>query len=340
MELIERSTRALEAAQRRHRPTAFAVGVIRKYSDDRGGQLAALVTFYGFLAVFPLLLLFVTIVSIVVGPHSHAEKEIVDSALSQFPVIGTTLRANIHALSKGQPLSFVVSFVFLLWGSLGITNALQNASARMWHVPRRSRPNLWVRIGRGLALLGIIAGAVVGSSVLAGISAFAPGHLGGHAVQIIAIAAAAVVNMVCYLVALWILAPDDVRWRSLAPGMLVGGVGWTVLQAIGGYLIAHHLHRATELYGFFAIVLGLVFWLNLGSQLFLYSTEINVVGIRRLWPRRLFGTDASPEEAARSGVPDDVAIDADATAAGSTDSRTDEPADPVPRPRSSGEPTG
>ena len=124
------------------------VAVLKKHGDDRGGSLSALVTFYGFLAVFPLLLLFVTIAGIVLRNNPEAEQRIVHSALAEFPVIGDKLASNISALHRATPLAFVVSFIGLLWGSLGVTNTLQQASATMWDVPRQKQP-AWASGWRG-----------------------------------------------------------------------------------------------------------------------------------------------------------------------------------------------
>ncbi|HUZ09912.1 MAG TPA: YihY/virulence factor BrkB family protein [Acidimicrobiales bacterium] len=302
MQIVDRAVGWVDRRQRAFTPAAFVVGVIKKYGDDRGGSLSALVTFYGFLAVFPLLLLFVTVVGMIVGPSSPTEKAIVASALSQFPVIGTHLDENIHALSRGNPLAFVVSAVGLLWGSLGITNSVQQASARMWGVPRSQEPGLWARVLRSLMLLGVMGASVVLSSVLAGVSTIGHSLSGGQQalLQGLTLAGAAALNVAAYFVALRILAPPGTPARRLLPGTAFGGLAWTALQAAGGYLIGHQLHRATVLYGFFAIVLGLVFWLNLGSQLFLYSTEVNVVLSRRLWPRSLVG-DAAGDAAGKDG---------------------------------------
>jgi uncharacterized BrkB/YihY/UPF0761 family membrane protein len=263
--------------------------VIKKYSDDRGGQMAALVTFYGFLAVFPLLLLLITIVGLLVGPQSHAEHEIVNSALSQFPVIGKQLGSSIKALHKASILAFVVSALGLLWGSMGVTNTIQRASETMWGVPRHLEANLLGRIRRSLMLLGTIAAAVIGSAVLAGLSTVGGGKLSAYpaAYWTYTLIGAGAVNLGAYLVAFQILAPAGTALRSLLPGTLIGGLGWTALETLGGLLISHALRHTTQLYGFFAIVLGLVFWLSLGSQLFVYAGQTNVVLARHLWPRHL-----------------------------------------------------
>ena len=263
--------------------------MLKKYSDDRGGSLSALVTFYGFLAVFPLLLLVVTIAGIVLGSNPDAEKRVVESALSEFPVIGQNLGSSISALHRATPLAFVVSVIGLVWGSLGVTNHLQQASATIWGVPRSKEASLPVRVLRGLLLLGTIALAVVGSAILAGISTIGGTslHSSPAAYWSTTLLGAAVVNLGAYVLALHILAPPSTPWRQLVPGTLIGGIGWTVLEAVGGLLISHALRHSTQLYGFFATVLGLVLWLSLGSQLFVYAGEANVVLARRLWPRHL-----------------------------------------------------
>ena len=283
--------------------------MIKKYGDDRGGSLAALITFYGFLSVFPLLLLLITVAGLVVGPNSHAENQIVHSALSEFPIIGTNLKDSIRALHRATPLAFIVSALGLFWGSLGVTNHIQRASETVWGIPRHQEAALLRRVQRSLMLLGTISAVVVGSTVLTGISTIGGGKLSAYpaAYWTYTLAGAAMVNLAAYLLALHILAPDGTRWRSLLPGTLVGGLGWTALETLGGVLVSHALRHTSALYGFFATVLGLVFWLSLGSQLFVYASEFNVVLARHLWPRHL--DEPPPVHGDHAEVPADQAAD-------------------------------
>jgi YihY family inner membrane protein len=293
---LRRQLDRLDAFQQRHRPLALVVAVAKRHGDDRGGNYASLITFYGLVSLFPLLLLFITAASRILGPNSTATQRLIHSALSQFPVIGTHLESNIHALATGSTLALIASALFLLWGALGITSALQGASNEAWSIPRHREPDLWVRTGRGLLLLGVIATSVVGGTVVASIAA--SGWLGG--VSSLAAPGLVVVtfalNLGAYLVALKILAPKSRRYLDLLPGALLGAVAWSVLQHLGGYLLSHQLHRTSEIYGFFAIVLGLIFWLNLGARTFLYATEANVVVATHAWPRGLF----EPSEAVKA----------------------------------------
>lgn len=288
----------LDAQQKRFTVSAVVVAILKRNGEDRGGLYTSLITFYGFVSLFPLLLIFVTVASRILGPNSKATQDLIHSALSQIPVIGTHLEANIHALATGSLWTLVISILFLLWGSLGITSALQSASHEAWRVPRHREPNIWIRTGRGLALLGVIGFAVIITSVSAGFTTSGWLRQFSRFIAPSLIIAGFAINIGAYLVALKILAPHDTRWRQLLSGAVLGAIGWTGIQHLGGYLLSHQLHRTTEIYGFFAIVLGLIFWLNLGARLFIYATETNVVIATHHWPRGLF----EPSDAAKASM--------------------------------------
>jgi uncharacterized BrkB/YihY/UPF0761 family membrane protein len=240
------------------------------------------------LSVFPLLLLTATLVAALVGEEA-LRKHILDSVLAQFPIIGPELEGSITAISVGNNFAVVASLLGLLWGCFGITNSLQAASAAVWRRPRTEDPSLWLRLGKGLSLLGVLAAVALVSTVVAGLAANSVARvgLGGNVGRAIAYAGVLVVNAAGYAAALKLLAPKETPWRSLWPGIALGAVGWTALQVLAGWLIGHRLNRATQFYGTVGLVLGLIFWINLGAQLFLYATELNLVVARREWPRSM-----------------------------------------------------
>ncbi|HMJ03283.1 MAG TPA: hypothetical protein VK506_10095, partial [Conexibacter sp.] len=79
--------RALDRFQRRHGVLGFPLGVVKKFADDQAGHLAALMAYYGFFALFPLLLVLVTVLGWVLQGNRELYDEIVKGALGQFPVI-------------------------------------------------------------------------------------------------------------------------------------------------------------------------------------------------------------------------------------------------------------
>lgn len=283
MNAAQRLIRRLDRLQQQHTGSAFAVAVVKKYGDDRGSHLAALVTYYGFLAMFPLLLVFVTALGFVLDGNPKLQRDLVDSALAEFPVIGVQLRRNVHALS-GQGIAFLLGLLVLVWGSLGVAHAAQHAMATVWSVPGRARLGFLPRLGRAALVLAIIAVGVLGTTVLSGIVASVGGDAG---LRVLGVVVAAAINVGLYMAGMRALAVRSIATSDLVFGAALGGLAWTVLQLFGSWLVARQLQHTSELYGFFAIVLGLVFWLFLAAQIFVYSAEVSVVRARRLWPRSL-----------------------------------------------------
>jgi uncharacterized BrkB/YihY/UPF0761 family membrane protein len=156
--------------------------------------------------------------------------------------------------------------------------------AEVWNIPGKARPDFLTRQLRGLALLLVFMIGLVGTTVLTGL-----GSLGSSpwVARLATHLASAALNVVLFLLAFRVLTPGQIRTRQLVLGAVVAGLAWQGLLAVGGYLVSHNLRRASEVYGFFAVVLGLLSWLYLGAQVTVYAAEINVVRARRLWPRSL-----------------------------------------------------
>jgi uncharacterized BrkB/YihY/UPF0761 family membrane protein len=132
-----------------------------------------------------------------------------------------------------------------------------------------------------LALLGI---DVVLTTFLAGFVTI--GH-GPAWSQVLAGLIGLAVNIGLYLAGFRILTPKSVTTHHLVPGAVLAGIGWTILQYIGTLLIGHNLRHASQTYGFFAYVLGLISFLFLAAELTVYAAEVNVVHARHLYPRSL-----------------------------------------------------
>jgi YihY family inner membrane protein len=279
---IERLLRAADGFQQRHSVLGFPFGVIKKYGDDQGGKKAALLAHYGFLSLFPLLLVFLTVLGYALHNNNQLRQEVIDTLARQFPVLGTQVEKSIATI-QGSGVALAVGVLGTLWGGLGITQSFQDTMNDIWNVPRRARPNVWWRLARGLAALLLVAGEVVGATVLAQLGIAGPGLLGRADL----LGGSLLLNLLLLLVMFQVLTGTRLRWRWLLPGAAVGAVGWSVLQTVGVQLVNHQLERANLLYGVFAVVLVLIGWLYLSTQLVLYAAEINVVLARRLWPRSL-----------------------------------------------------
>jgi membrane protein len=272
---------ALDHLQQRHRWLAFPAAVMKKFGDDEAGSMAALIAYYGFVSLFPLLLVLVTVLGFVLEGDQKTQTEVLHSTLGQFPIIGDQLQRNIHSL-KGSVGALAIGVVGLLLGGLGIVGATQNAFQQVWHIPRKRRPNFLTWRLRGIGLLAVLGLLLVVSTVAAGyVTAQTAGTIAVLGGVLIALAS----NLLLFFAAFRFLSPDEIPTRDLIPGVVFAAVLWQILQHIGGYYVAHVVRHAQETSGLFAFVLGLLAWLYLGGQVTLIAAEINVVRARHLWPR-------------------------------------------------------
>lgn len=278
---VEASIRRFDDFQRRHPLLALPIGVIRKYADDNGGILAALLTYYAFLSIFPFLLLAVTVLGFFLGePDARSQ---LATFLSEFPVVGERLVENIQAI-QARGLGLALGLIGTTWGSLGVLQAAQYAMAEIGDSPRVDRPNPFRRLGRSLFLTLAGLGTLLVVVWLIGRGMSAPRLDVSTAGEfLISVALTTAVIAFGYRV----LAPGEPTFSRLWRGALTAGIAWTMLVGIGTYLATNQLRRASDLYGFFGVIIGLVAWMALASNFFVIGAEVNIVRERRLWPRTL-----------------------------------------------------
>jgi inner membrane protein YhjD len=275
----------IDSWQRRHSPVAFVVGVWRKFGDDEGGKLVGQLTYRGFLSLFPLLLVTVTVLGYVLEGRPDLQQDILDSAVSQFPVIGDQLRQNVGSLN-GNIWALLIGIGTALWGGLGVTQAAQDVLATVWNVPRRHRPGFLPRLLRGVLLLGVLGLAVLTTALLTSL-ATAVDELGSLG-RIGLIAAALALNVWWFALAFRTLTPKGPSWRELMPGAIAAAVGFQILLVLGTTIVDRQLSGATSAYGLFGVVLGLMAWIAVLSTVFVYAAELNPVRAKHLWPRSIF----------------------------------------------------
>jgi YihY family inner membrane protein len=270
---VERLLRAADRLQQRHAVLAVPVAVAKKFGDDQAGKHAALLAYYGFLSLFPLLLVFVTLLANALAGDPELQQEVIDAAMAQFPVLATQLQGSIRVI-QGSGIGLVVGILGTLWGGLGITQSAQDAMNAVWAIPRRQRPNFWLRLARGLVSLAVVAAAVL---VAAALTQLGP----------IPFIGSLLLNLALLILLFQVLTGRRVPWRQLLPGAAAAAAGWSILQTLGVYILDRQLAQANLIYGVFAVVIVLLSWLYLSAQLLLYAAELNVVLARRLWPRGL-----------------------------------------------------
>jgi membrane protein len=273
----------LDRLQRRHRTAGFFIAVAYKYVDDQGSFLAALITYYAFISLFPALLLLTTVLGVLLVGHPEWQEQILQSAVAQFPVIGEQL-GQPQGLSGGT-VGVVVGIAGALYGGLGVGQAVQNAMDTLWAVPRNDRPDpIRARI-RSFLLLLVLGTALIATTILAAISRASESF--GIVAKAGIVVMSVLINAGVCLVVFRVATARDVTYREVAPGALAAAVIWQLLQWFGAIFVAHVVTTASATNSVFALVLGLLAFLYLIATSLLLCAQVNVVATDRLHPRAL-----------------------------------------------------
>jgi len=280
---VEIAIRRADRVQQDHGFFGFPFAVLQKFGNDQAGSKAALIAYYGLFALFPLLLLFATILGYLVQGNEKLRKDLIDSSLANFPIIGPQLQSQVHSLS-GSAVSIVVGCVLLLYGAVGLGLAMQSAMNKVWNVPYVRWPTIYMRYLRGVAILVLLALSAIGLTVLTGFATLVsrPGFS-----TAVLLAGSLVVNFGLIVVAYRVMIADKLAWRDMLLGAGLAAIFWQALQLLGSWWVGRELQHQTEVYGFFGTVIAFLAWIYLGAQLFLAAAEINVVQRYRLWPRSI-----------------------------------------------------
>lgn len=267
------------------------IAVAYKFFDDQGVYLAALITYYGFMSLFPLLLLVFTVLGFVLNHDPALRARIVTSALRDFPVVGRQIRDDLRGY-RGSTLGLVFGLLGSLYGGLGVAQAGQNAMNQIWAVPRNKRPNPLRGRGRGLRLLLLLGGGVLATTVLSalttGAESLAHGQAGvGIGIKVASLVGSVLLNLLLFVVAFRLLTVEPVTVRDVALGAAVAAILWQLLQTVGTYYLLHKIKGSTEVYGTFGLVLGMIAWIYIEALIVVFCAELNVVLRRGLWPRAI-----------------------------------------------------
>jgi len=281
---VEATMRRVDHWQQRHRLPAFVFAVVKKFGDDQGGNLAALIAYYAFFSIFPLLLVLVTLLGLVLRGNPALQQRVLHSALAEFPILGTQLQQNVHSLNR-TGLGLVIGLIGAFLGARGVASAAQNALNTVWQVPYVRRPGFpWNQL-RNVGVLVAIGLGVTVTGALSGVGG-AGGSYGGL-LRAGALLLSTLINIGMFIAAFRLTVAREVRLRMLLPGAIAAALVWQVLLGVGSYIVGHQLRGANQVYGFFGIVLGLLSWMYLQAQITLYLVEADVVRAKRLWPRSL-----------------------------------------------------
>jgi YihY family inner membrane protein len=292
MNIFEKSLHGLDAFQQRHRKLGFFYAVIKKYGEDEAGYQAALMAYYGFLSLFPLLLVLSTVVKIFLSSDSGLRRSIIDGATQYFPLIGNDLEKSVHGMG-GTGLAIIIGALFTLYGARGVADVFRSVVNHVWEVPYVRRIGFPWSLLRSLRMIVVGGTGLLAAPLISGYAAAA-----GHG-PLFWLASVAITFIILFNVFLYLIhtsLPSKTTFQNMWPSALLAAVGLQILQSLGVLLVARQLKHLDSLYGTFAVVLGLLFWLYLQAQVIVYALEAGTVRALKLYPRS-FDAHKQPTEA-------------------------------------------
>lgn len=271
--------------QQRRPWTALPMAIVKKFSEDQSTNMASMVAFWAFFSIFPLLLVFVTVLAYVI-PNAATKAKVLDHVAAFFPLLHPS---TIHTLS-GSWWTLLVGLLTALWSGLAVVKTLQTAFNSVWEVPFAERPKFIEKIKRAMLVLVTIGlGLVVSTIISSFVTGTATGLNLGWIGRLIGYVIAIVLDIGLFVAAFRMLTDRDITTKDVLPGAVFAGVVFWILQQLSSFIISRHLQSAQGTYGTFATVITMLWWFYLQGQITLLGAQLNVVWKRHLWPRSLIG---------------------------------------------------
>jgi membrane protein len=277
---VERSKGKFRAALldrvKNSRTVRVAKSLSDRYAKDSGGYMSAAIAYYGFLSLFPLMLLALSITGFVLAGRPELQEDVAASISRSIPGLGGLIGDDLDGLIAARAGAGILGLVGLLWTGTGVAGAARNALRRIFRQPLpqgivEDKVGLVIKT-IGLGLVALVATAVAG--VIGAIEVDGPL---GVALLILVPLGTFALDLFLFLAAYWTLMKGHPPWRSLVPGALFAAIGWTILKLVGAWYVERTVQGSVGVYGAFATTVGVLVLLFLGGRLFVYGAELNAV---------------------------------------------------------------
>ncbi len=253
----------------------------QRFQRNNGSQFAAAITYFSFLALFPLLLLAIAITGFVLTSHKHLQLELFQKITDNVPgSFGQQISSSVQTLIDARTSVGIIGLVGVLLTGLGWIGNLRQAVNAVWGTTPAKRnfvmsrlANLFVLAGLGIGAVLSIGLTAVGTSLTDQlVKVIGLSHVTGMGtlVRILGIGLAVFGDMIIFS---WVLIrlpkgrlPRPVALRAV----LMAAIGFEILKFAGTYTIAKSAQSPTA--GPFAGVIAVLVWVQLVSRWLLFCT--------------------------------------------------------------------
>lgn len=249
----------------------IVVRTLDGYRRHRTARNAAVVAYFGFISVFPLFIVFTTVLGILLENRPEWQDSIIDSALASLPFIGAQLSTDPASLG-GSPIVIVLGLLTALWAGLKAFVAIHGGLDDTAEIDVDHRANGAVKRLQALVGVVIIGVGLVATSALTSVVA---SDLLPRLSWLAAIAVAVTVNSAIIAFTYQWLCTERRPLRRVLPGALCSGVAFAVLQVLSTTVVSRAIANASPVYGSFASVIALLAWMSLHANAAFLGDELN-----------------------------------------------------------------
>jgi inner membrane protein YhjD len=274
----EQVTGQLGGLRRRWRWFDHLARAYQRYQEQHGDRLAAALTFYAFLAFFPLTALAFALLGYAVAVNPHAREWVTEAIRDILPGLADQL--HVDQIAQAKAGAGLIGLIGLLWGGFGLIGVLRESLRTIWQVDPTGGGNIVMKKVWDLVVLVLLGLALIASVVVSSFATSAtqvvlswlgmadvPGA--GTVVRLLSITVAVGADMVIFFVMFSRLSGTRASWRRLVKGTLFGAIGFEVLKLVGTYLVGHTTRN--PVYASFAVIIGVLVWINFVSRFLLFT---------------------------------------------------------------------
>jgi membrane protein len=294
MNKLTKLVRRVDTFQRNHTTFGFLYAVIKKYSQDNCGYLSAVISYYGFLSLFPLLVVVTSLAKLLFKNDASLKNRIINSTVHYFPIVGNQLQRSIHS-PKETGIALIISLIIMLYGARGVASTLQFSISSIWYVPQFKMPSFITGLVRSVGIMAVGGVGLLAASVVSGYTV-----ISSHAiiVRVLTAIASLLILWLTFIFIFKLAIASRKRVKQVIIGAAISAIGLVVLQTLGGLIMVHELKGLSSVYGTFALVVGILFWIYLQAEIILYAVEVDVIRDYHLFPRSLQGVQTDSDKLA------------------------------------------
>ena len=265
----------------KNRVVQFTIKIAKELEDDDASHMAASVSYFALLSLFPLILGVSSIVGWI-ADSAPQQQQVIDFVAGYIPGSEEFVRESVDSLVKYRGTIGLISVIGLLWAASAVFGSITRAVNRAWKIRKRGpfykeKPR---QILMALGLTVLFALSIAITSIFQWAGAIEVGNrtiddmLGGNGVTVILKLPALIVTLLIFLAIYKFIPYTKTYWDDVWPGALVGALLFEVAKNLFVWYL-DNFGNYDQLYGNIASVVVLMLWAYVSAYILIIGAEVS-----------------------------------------------------------------